>query len=224
MSIDKNTEFIAAYLKSQDVDIFGAADMSLYDKELVAIDDSVKERLTFAISFGLVLSKGILETLTDGPTLIYLHHYRQLNYRLDMIGYLLSREIERKGFKAMPFAASQLVDWQNQRAHISHKKVGEVAGVGWIGRNNLLVHPVFGAQARYNTVLTDMPLKAGKPLGNDCGQCRACVSACPAGAIKEERENFDHQGCYAMLNKFRKERNLGHHICGLCIKACRGER
>ncbi|HOE16958.1 MAG TPA: hypothetical protein PLX02_05325 [Syntrophorhabdaceae bacterium] len=224
MGIDKNTEFIEAYLKGQDVDVFGVGDMSFYDKELVALDNSLKERLTFGISFGLVLSKGILETLTDGPTLIYLHHYRQLNYRLDMAAYLLSREIERKGFVAMPFAASQLVDWKDQRAHISHKKVGEIAGVGWIGRNNLLVHPVFGAQVRYNTVLTDMPLDAGKPLGKDCGQCRACISACPAGAIREEKENFDHQGCYLMLNKFKKERNLGHHICGICIRACRGER
>jgi len=224
MNIDKNTEFITTYLGSKDMDVCGVADLSLYDKELVAVDDSVKDRLTFAISFGLVLSKGIIETLTDGPTLLYLHHYRQLNYRLDMTGYLLSREIERKGFRAIPFAASQVVDWQNQRAHISHKKVGEIAGVGWIGRNNLLVHPVFGARVRYNTVLTDMPLKTGRPLTENCGRCRACIGACPAGAIREEREDFDHQGCYLMLNKFKKERNLGHHICGICINACEGER
>lgn len=224
MNVDKNTEFIDAYLGSQDMDVWGVADLSLYDKELVAVDDPLKDGLTFAISFGLVLSKGIVGTLTDGPTLLYLHHYRQLNYRLDMTGYLLSREIERKGFNAVPFAASQVVDWQNQRAHISHKKVGEIAGVGWIGRNNLLVHPVFGARVRYNTVLTDMPLKTGKPLAENCGQCRACIDVCPAGAIKEKREDFDHQGCYLMLKRFRNERNLGHHICGICIKACGGER
>ena len=110
----------------------------------------------YAISFGLLVPSGVLETLTDGPTLFYLHHYRQVNYRLDMIAYELAKEIERRGGRALPFAASQMVDWQNQKGHISHKHVGVAAGIGWIGRNNLLVHPHFGARVRYNTVLTDI--------------------------------------------------------------------
>jgi epoxyqueuosine reductase QueG len=198
--------------------------MSLYDSDLVGLDNKIKEELPFAVSFGLVLSKSVLGTITDGPTQLYLHHYRQLNYRLDMIGYLLSREIEKKGFRAMPFAASQVIDWQHQRGHISHKKIGVIAGVGWIGRNNLLIDPVFGAQARYNTVLTDMPFTAGKPLDRGCGVCMTCVNTCPAFAIKEQAEFFDHKGCYEMLGRFRKERNIGHHICGICVSACKGER
>jgi len=97
-----------------------------------------------------------------------------------MIGYLLSREIEKKGYKAIPFAASQVIDWQNQKGHISHKHIGVIAGTGWIGRSNLLIDPVFGAQARYNTVLTDMPLMVDKPLERGCGDCMACVAVCPA--------------------------------------------
>jgi epoxyqueuosine reductase QueG len=198
--------------------------MSLYDRDLVGLDNKIKEELPFAVSFGLALSKSMLDTITDGPTQLYLHHYRQLNYRLDMIGYLLSREIEKKGYKALPFAASQVIDWQHQRGHISHKHIGVIAGIGWIGRNNLLVNPVFGAQARYNTVLTDMPLTAGKPFDRGCVACMACVNACPASAIKEQAEFFDHKGCYEMLGRFRKERNIGHHICGICVSACKGER
>ena len=106
---------------------------------LSGLDAAIKEGLPYAIIFGLVLSKSVLDTVTDGPNQLYLHHYRQLNYRLDMMGYLLSREIEKKGYKAMPFAASQVIDWQNQKGHISHKHIGVIAGIGWIGRNNLLV-------------------------------------------------------------------------------------
>ncbi len=207
-----------------DVDAAGIADLSRYGLDILGFDEPILERYRYAISFGLVITKSVLETITTGPTLFYQHHYRQINYRLDMIAYLLAREIERKGFKALPFPASQMIDWQNQKAHISHKRMGEIAGVGWIGRNNLLVHPVFGAQVRYNTVLIDMPLAAAEPLGFGCETCTACIQACPAGAIKIERELFDHKGCFEMLKKFKNARGLGHHICGICVKACRGKR
>lgn len=224
MIMENYNDEIAAYLKEQKVDTLGIGDMSLYKGDLIGFDTATKNALPRAIIFGLVLSKGVLDTVEDGPNQLYLHHYRQLNYRLDIIAYLLAREIEGKGYKAVPFAASQVIDWQNQKGHISHKHIGVAAGIGWIGRNNLLVHPVFGSQARYNTVLTDMPLMADKPLERDCGECSACVGTCPAGSIKKTPALFDHKGCYEMLNRFRKERNIGHHICGICVQACKGER
>lgn len=219
-----NNEKIEKWLGELDVDLFGIAGMPRYGEDVTGIGSLTVHDLPYAISFGLVLSRGVLDTLEDGPTQLYLHHYRQLNYRLDIVGYLLGRQIEREGFRAVPFAASQVVDWKNQRGHINHKRIGVLAGLGWIGRNNLLVNPRFGSGARYSTVLTDMPLEAGDELGEDCGACRACVAACPAGAIKNDRHEFDHHGCYDMLNRFRKERNIGHHICGICVKMCRGQR
>jgi epoxyqueuosine reductase len=215
---------IIAYLKQFDVDVFGIADFSSYGKEVVDLPEDVRTQYPFAICFGMVLSRGVLQTVEKGPTPLYLHHYRQVNSNLDKIAYLLSREIERKGFKSLPFGASQVVDWRNQKAHVSHKHVAEMAGLGWIGRNNLLVHPSFGAHVRYNTVLTDMPLETGTPLGSGCGGCEACVAACPAGAIKEDASQFDHMGCYNMITQLKNKRNIGHHICGICVEACKGVR
>lgn len=215
---------VTGLMEPYGADVYGVADLGLYGKELRGFDDPILEQYRYGIAYGLVVSKSVLDTITDGPTQFYQHHYRQVNYRLDMIAYLLSRDIERMGYKALPFAASQLIDWQNQKAHISHKRMAELAGIGWIGRNNLMVHPAFGAHVRYNTVLTDIPLTPGSPLDMGCGTCVACVSACPAHAIKTTREEFDHQGCFAMLKRFKNERNLGHHICGICVKACKGTR
>jgi len=222
--LEETSTTVMGLLARHDIDAAGVADLSRYDKEILGFDEPILDLYRYAICYGLVISKSVLDTITDGPTQFYQHHYRQINYRLDMIAYLLSREIEQKGFRALPFAASQLIDWQNQKAHISHKRLGELAGIGWIGRNNLLVHPVFGAHVRYNTVLTDMPLEVTVPREMGCGTCTACMDACPAGAIKAERELFDHQGCFAMLKRFKNERNLGHHICGICVKACKGKR
>jgi len=221
---EKMDSELMALIEEYKPHVFGIGDFSQYDRELVGLPDYIRKEYTFIVSFGLVLSKSVLDTVTDGPNLIYLHHYRQLNYRLDMIGYHIALAIERKGYKALPFPASQIVDWQHQRGHISHKRAGEISGIGWIGRNNLLIHPVYGARVRYNTVLTNMPLVPGTPLSFSCGKCRACMDVCPAGAIKEDPLSFDHHGCYEMLDKFKKKRNLGHHICGICIKACRGSR
>jgi epoxyqueuosine reductase QueG len=214
---------IIALIREMGADAAGVADMSRYDREILGFDHDVLHAYPYAISFGLLVPSGVLETLTDGPTLFYLHHYRQVNYRLDVIAYELAKEIEARGGRALPFAASQMADWQNQKGHISHKHVGASAGIGWIGRNNLLVHPRFGARVRYNTVLTDIDLAAGEAHAFGCGECRLCIGACPASAISEEPAGFDHMGCFAMLQQFRNKRNLGHHICGLCVKACGGK-
>lgn len=219
-----NTSEITIFLQNQGVDAWGIARMAKYEKELAQLDESTIEKFPFAISFGLVLTRSVMETVKEGPNALYLHHYRQLNYRLDMIAYLLAREIEKAGRKAIPFPASQIVDWKNQKGHISHKRIAEMAGIGWIGRNNLLIHPVYGARLRLNTVITDMPLEESEPLKKNCGSCKACLSVCPAAAIKEAPIDFDHVGCYNMVTQLKNKRNLGHHICGICIGVCMGEQ
>jgi epoxyqueuosine reductase len=145
-----------------------------------------------------------------------------VNILLDTIGLVLSSAIQEKGYRAMPIAASQILDWKNQKGHLSHKHVARAAGLGWIGRNNLLVNEQFGSRIRLVTVLTDLPFDAGSPLEKDCGPCRACIKVCPAGAIKEKQEDFDHLRCYEQLRAFAKTLHFSHNICGICVKACQG--
>jgi epoxyqueuosine reductase QueG len=72
------------------------------------------------------------------------------------------------------------------------------------------------------TVLTDMPLKVDDPNEGDCRDCRQCIPVCPARAIDEDPQNFDHWACYEKLKEFRKSGIVGQYICGVCIKACPG--
>jgi epoxyqueuosine reductase QueG len=46
---------------------------------------------------------------------------------------------------------------------------------------------------------------------------------CPAGAIKERQEDFEHLECFEQLRLFRKRDHIGQYICGVCVKACRGQ-
>jgi epoxyqueuosine reductase len=176
--------------------------------------------LPFAISVALRLAPAVLGTLEDHPNQLYEHHYRQVNFALDRLALDLSTLIQNLGAQALPIAASQLVDWQNQRGHLSHKRIAAAAGIGWLGRNNLLVTPKHGAQVRLVTILTDLEMEPDRPLEQGCGSCRACIAACPAKAIGETPAEFKHLDCFAMLKEFQSKRYVGQFICGLCVKAC----
>jgi epoxyqueuosine reductase QueG len=173
---------------------------------------------------GFHLSDAILEEVENQPTPLYFHHYQRVNILLDTIGLIVTSAIQDLGYQAMPIAASQIVDWKTQRAHLSHKHVARAAGLGWIGRNNLLVNEQFGSRIRLVTVLTDIPLLVSSPSIRDCGSCLDCLSVCPAGAIKERQKDFDHLRCYEQLRTFAKTLHFSHNICGVCVKACRGKQ
>jgi epoxyqueuosine reductase QueG len=176
-----------------------------------------------AISVGYRLSDSILEGIENQPTPLYFHHYQRANILLDTIGLVVTSAIQDLGYRAMPIPASQVVDWKTQKGHLSHKHIAWAAGLGWIGRNNLLVNEQFGSRIRLVTILADIPLVISSPAIKDCGSCLDCLSLCPAGAIKVRQEEFDHLRCYEQLRTFAKTLHLSHNICGVCIKACRGQ-
>ncbi|MDM7998903.1 MAG: reductive dehalogenase domain-containing protein [Dehalococcoidia bacterium] len=204
------------------LDLLGVADLHGNEELLAAFPHDVRSTLHIAVVIGLRLSRGVLNTLEDGPNLLYLHHYRQINAQLDRAATTISTEIERRGYSALPVPASQIVDWQRMAGQVSHKAMARLAGLGWRGRNNLLVSPQLGAQVRLATVLTDFPLTPDHPLDGNCGRCRRCAEACPAGAIGQTWADFNLKACYEKLDEFRRERRVQQHICGMCVKACPG--
>ncbi len=223
----KNSEVtlrIESLCKQWGCSLFGVANFHSFKKEEVLLPSSLMERFPFAISVGYPLSSSILSEIEKQPTPLYFHHYQRVNILLDTVGLVVSSTIQALGYQALPIPASQIVDWKNQRAHLSHKHVARAAGLGWIGRNNLLVNETFGSQLRLVTILTNLPLKVNSPLSRDCGSCKDCLSVCPVGAIKEVQEEFDHIRCYEQLRVFAKTLHFSHNICGICVKACQGPK
>jgi epoxyqueuosine reductase QueG len=203
--------------------LFGVADLRSFKKdEILLLPPPLIDQLSFGISIGYHLSDAILEGIENQPTPLYFHHYQRANILLDTIGLIVTSMIQDLGYHAMPIPASQLVDWKNQRGHLSHKHVARAAGLGWIGRNNLLVNEKFGSRIRLVTILTELPLTADSPSSGNCGSCRACLSVCPAGAIADRQEDFNHLRCYEQLRTFAKTLHFSHNICGICVKACQG--
>lgn len=223
MSPEKNSENIKTLAAEYEFSLAGVADITGIRKEF-HLDLDYVSRFDRAIVLGKKLLDSVIEDIKDRPTLLYFHHYRQLNFFLDRGAFLLSSHIQARGFQALPIPASQITDWDKQKSHVSHKMVGRLAGLGWIGRNNLLVNPELGSRYRLVTILTDMPLEPDGVLDRDCGTCMDCLATCPAHAIKENREDFDHWACFDKLKEFRRQGVVGQHICGVCVKACKGPK
>jgi len=178
--------------------------------------------LNRAVVIGIRLSDAILDTIEEHPTRLYFHHYRAVNMLLDQLALRAALCLQEQGFRALPVPASQIIDWETQRSHLSHKELGRLAGLGWIGRNNLLVTRQFGSRFRLASLLTDAPLRPNTLSDESCGDCRACIAVCPAQAIKENPSDFDHRACFEKLREFQKKGYTGQYICGICVRACRG--
>jgi len=220
--MSKNQNYLSLKKLSQQLglDLFGIADVSGIKKYFILSERSLTG-LEKAVSLGVRLSAAILAEIEKAPTRLYFHHYRSINMFLDQAALHIANYIQRKGYRALPIPASQILDWQNQKAHLSHKQIGYLAGLGWFGRNNLLVNKKLGCQFRLVTILTDMPLKTDQPKKEDCGDCRICVKMCPAGAIKDNSLDFDHIRCFEKLKEFQKQHLVDQYICGVCVSACR---
>ncbi len=202
--------------------LVGVADLTQPEPIAPVDGEEIAGSFPRAVSIAVRLSRAVLEGIVDHPTKLYFQHYRAVNMMLDQMGLKLAGLIQQAGYDALPIPASQITDWESQKGHVSHKEIAVRAGLGWIGRSNLLVTPEYGSQVRLGTILTDMPLETGTPLERDCGECTACAAVCPAAAIKETPAGFDHLACFEMLKEFQKKKYAGQYICGVCVKACPG--
>ncbi len=110
---------------------------------------------------------------------------------------------------------------------LSDRAVAERAGIGWIGKNSMLITPEFGSWVFLGELITDFPFPPDEMLPNLCGECDRCIKACPTKAIVKDKQ-INAKVCLAYLTQTKdwlndEERELiGNRLygCDTCQIVC----
>ncbi len=218
-------------------DFYGIADISTAEDFVRKQGGNDVAGYPRAISIGIILLDTIVDMLPRrferSVSVNYRHHaYDMINLRLDLIASRLSSILQNEGYKALPIPASERYDDERICAVFSHKLAANMAGMGWIGKNCLLITPEAGPRVRWTTILTNAPLNpTGTPLDDMCGECRECVDTCPISAftgksfsVDENRDvRYDASKCEKYFQIMEDAGKIP--VCGLCIYNCpKGKR
>ncbi len=115
------------------------------------------------------------------------------------------------------------------RAPFSFKTAAARAGIGWFGKNDVIITEKYGPRVRLSAILIDAPFEYGEPITScRCPDgCTRCVDICPCRALTGRRwtvdtdrsEIIDYHKCNRMRSAFIKK--LGRKsACGLCMAVC----
>ena len=112
---------------------------------------------------------------------------------------------------------------------VPERELARGAGLGWIGKNTMLIRPGIGSWFFIGVVLTDLQLPIDAPFTSDhCGTCTRCLDACPTGAFVEEKV-LDATKCLSYQTiEWKKEipAELAEHAegwafgCDICNEVC----
>ena len=112
---------------------------------------------------------------------------------------------------------------------ILERELAQRAGLGWIGKNSMLINPQAGSTFFLAEILLGIDLEADEPFPTDhCGTCTRCLSACPTQCILPDR-TIDARRCISYLTIELKDEipenlrpQMGEWIfgCDICQQVC----
>ena len=168
--------------------------------DISKLSNEQNKKFPIAILFGCALSPEYIQKVTNTPDYVKKmvennqmdedeFHVKELftdQLADDIAGFLSS-----KGYSAYSQSENNIYltgfyDENRKSTPLPHKIIAGLAGLGWIGRHNLLVTPEYGSAISMCTVLTDAPLNTvlNIPVSPQCGDCNICKDVCPVKAIK----------------------------------------
>lgn len=110
---------------------------------------------------------------------------------------------------------------------LSDKAVAERAGIGFVGKNTILITEEYGSFVYLGELITNIPFVPDTPVEDGCGDCRLCIDTCPTGAIVQGGQ-LNATRCIAFLtqtkdflpDEFRGK--LGNRVygCDTCQLVC----
>lgn len=214
---------IAALLTGKGASLVGFVDIS----ELPAVNSL---SMSGAISIAAALDPCIVRNIVTGPTVQYYGEYRRANELLSTLCSETIRFFDDRGIGAVAIEPTvQKVDPVSLATTLPHKTAATRAGLGWVGKSDLLITRKYGAAVRLATVLCDIGFESGATENSSrCGECMECVLRCPASAITgshwkvgQERDVvYNARACYDMAKRLSGGIGVKATICGICIAVC----
>lgn len=219
-SIERVQSDLVRLLKNEGAALIGFGDMSGVDHcEFHA-----------GISVAVPLPVSTICDLMVAPTVEYSMLYDSLNNDLNRIVKAGETFIRSHGYRAYARSTDVVIVDADNDSGLPHKTVAVRAGLGWIGKNNLLVTREYGSAVRISTILTDAPFKTADTVYQSrCGKCRLCVDACPGNALKGanwepgmSRERMvDVDACFkTQLRVMETATGISTDLCGKCFAVC----
>jgi len=113
-------------------------------------------------------------------------------------------------------------------APIHERAWAKLSGLGWIGKNSLLINKNMGSYFFIAEIISDLDLEYDSPVSDMCGKCTRCIDACPTDAITKAQV-IDAQKCISYLTIENKkeipkelEKNMNGYIfgCDICQEVC----
>jgi len=165
-------------------------------------------------------SRAIIARYARGPD-----YHRVIRPRLIQ----LIRDLEARCAHALPLARAYV-----DTGPVLERELAQQAGLGWLGRNTMLIHPRRGSYFFLATLLLEIDLEPDAPFDADhCGSCHACERACPTGALLGRDANgapiIDARRCISYLTIEHRgaiphelRPLLGNRVfgCDICQEVC----
>ena len=142
------------------------------------------------------------EQTLENPDLAYIARYALGKDYHRLMRKRLKKLIEKIQAYCQQYQFRPFVD----SAPVLEKALAEKSGLGWIGKNTLLIHPKAGSWFFLGEIFTDLPLTLSpqSPLSTHCGSCRACLDICPTNAFTKAHQ-LDARKCIAYLTIEHKD-------------------
>jgi len=246
MSIQKNTHAIKSKAHELGFDFVGISKAKFLEEDAHRLDNWLKQKHNAKMQYmeNYFEKRVDPRKLVDGAksviSLLYNYHttLRQKDPEAPKIAkYAFGKDyhfvIKSKLKRLEEFIRGQIGDvslrYFVDSAPVLDRAWARESGLGWIGKNSMLINKQKGSDFFLAEIIVDLELEYDGPIKDYCGTCTACIDSCPTDAILEERR-IDSNKCISYLTIELKDDHIPNEFegkmenwafgCDICQDVC----